>query len=71
MQNKSNKEMIAVCRRVLAMDSRDLGTLSVCKTFASELLERLLRRQESKSARIEFADYTYDAESAQQAWERN
>jgi len=71
MQSKSNEEMIAVCRRVLAMDGRDLGTLSVCKTFASELLERLLRRQESKSARVEFVSYEFDSESAQQAWERN
>lgn len=69
--NKNEEELIAMCRRVLACESRHLGQMAVCKTFAREVLETLLRRQESRCSASEFVNYRYDAESAREAWERN
>lgn len=71
MENNKNEELIAMCRRVLACKSYDLGQAAVCKTFAREVLETLLRRQESRCSASEFVNYRYDAESAREAWERN
>ena len=71
MENNKNEELIAMCRRVLACKSSDLGQMAVCKTFAREVLETLLRRQESLCNGSEFASYRYDADAAREAWERN
>lgn len=69
--NKKEEELISMCRRVLACDSRALGQMAVCKTFAREVLETLLRSQESRCNGSEFASYRYDADAAREAWERN
>lgn len=71
MQNRTDEEIVETCRRVLAISGQELGTLSICKGFARDLLAVTMRRMERKSSSAEFVTYRFDSDSALEAMERN